>query len=88
MSRTEAQIRKELIDVKLREAGWNVNDRTHVIEEFDIVVGLPEGVYEARTKYDGRQFSDYVLLGKDRKPLGCAPKSNKTMCLHLETQLV
>lgn len=36
MSRTEAQTRKELIDVKLHEAGWNVNDRTQVIEEFDI----------------------------------------------------
>lgn len=79
MTRTEAQTRKELIDVKLREAGWNVNDRTQVIEEFDIVVGLPEGVYEARTKYDGRQFSDYVLLGKERKPLAVveAKKTSK-----------
>jgi type I restriction enzyme R subunit len=48
MSKTEAQTRKELIDVKLHEAGWNVTDRTQVIEEFDIVVGLPEGVSEAR----------------------------------------
>jgi Type I restriction enzyme R protein N terminus (HSDR_N) len=30
---------------------------------------LPEGLIEPRTPYEGHQFSDYVLLGKDRKPL-------------------
>ena len=39
------------------------------VEEFDILTGLPEGVAELRTLYEGHQFSDYVLLGKDRKPL-------------------
>ncbi len=79
MSKTEAQTRKELIDVKLLKAGWNVDDRTQVVEEYDIEVGLPEGVAEARTKYDGHQFSDYVLLGKDGKPLAVveAKKTSK-----------
>ncbi|BDZ73612.1 hypothetical protein GCM10025856_13310 [Methylophaga marina] len=69
MSRTEAQTRTELIDQQLEAAGWNVKDPTHVVEEFDITMELSEGVREARTKYEGHQFSDYVLLGKDGKPL-------------------
>jgi len=69
MSRNEAQTRKDIIDDRLKKAGWNVYDPTHVIAEYDIEVPLPEGVNEPRTKYEGHQFSDYVLLGKDGKPL-------------------
>ncbi|MEJ1364492.1 MAG: hypothetical protein RPU32_02065, partial [Candidatus Sedimenticola sp. (ex Thyasira tokunagai)] len=69
MTKTEAQTRKELIDVKLLEAGWNVGDCAQVIQEFDIQVDLPDGVREPQTPYQGHQFSDYVLLGRDGKPL-------------------
>ena len=69
MTHTEAQTRKALIDTALRSAGWNVKDPTQVVEEFDILTGLPEGAAEPCTPYEGHQFSDYVLLGKDRKPL-------------------
>ena len=69
MSKTEAQTRSELIDLQLALSGWNVKDPTQVVEEFDIIMQLPMGVAEARTPYEGHQFSDYVLLGKDRKPL-------------------
>lgn len=69
MSKTEAQTRSELIDVHLAQAGWNVKDHTQVIEEFDILTSIPEGISEPRTPYEGRQFSDYVLLGKNGKPL-------------------
>lgn len=69
MSKTEAQTRSELIDQQLTLAGWNIKDPTQVVEEFDIVTALLEGVAEPRTKYEGHQFSDYVLLGKDGKPL-------------------
>ena len=31
---TESTTRKEIIDIRLKEAGWNVADRTQVIEEF------------------------------------------------------
>jgi type I restriction enzyme R subunit len=50
-----------------------------VIQEFDIEVGLPEGVAEPRTEYEGHQFSDYVLLGQDAKPLAVveAKKTSK-----------
>ena len=65
----EAQTRKKLIDKKLAEAGWNVNDNTQVSLEFDINVGLPDGVSEPQTPYQGHQFSDYVLYGKDGRVL-------------------
>lgn len=79
MTRTESQTRHELIDKQLALSGWNVNDPTHVIEEFDILTDMPEGVKEPRTPYEGHQFSDYVLLGKDGKPLAVieAKKSSK-----------
>jgi type I restriction enzyme R subunit len=40
-----------------------------VIEEFDILTAPPHVIAEPHSKYDGHQFSDYVLLGKDGKPL-------------------
>ena len=69
MTKSEAQTRSELIDQQLAQSGWNVKDRMQVIEEFDIVTALPAGVAEPRNAYEGHQFSDYVLLGKDGKPL-------------------
>ena len=69
MTKSEAQTRSELIDQQLAQAGWNVKDLTQVVKEFDILTVLPVGVPESRTPYEGHQFSDYVLLGKDRKPL-------------------
>jgi len=79
MTHTEALTRQELIDKQLQAAAWDVNDVTQVIEEFDIHVDLPNGVKEPRTQYEGHQFSDYVLLGKDGKPLAVveAKKSSK-----------
>ena len=75
----EAQTRKELIDKQLTEAGWNLNDQTQVVIEFDINVELPDGVSEPQTPYQGHQFSDYVLLGKNGKPLAVieAKKTSK-----------
>ena len=69
MAKSEAQTRSELIDHQLAQSGWNVKDPTQVVEEFDILTALPEGVAEPRAPYEGHQFSDYVLLGKDGKPL-------------------
>ncbi|MGB1017783.1 MAG: DEAD/DEAH box helicase family protein [Chitinophagales bacterium] len=65
----EKKTRKELIDIQLKEAGWDINDRSQVTIEYDINVGLPEGVSEPQTPYQGHQYSDYVLLGKDGKAL-------------------
>jgi len=64
--KNEKLTRKEIIDTRLKQAGWNVTDRTQVIEEFDIHLTIVE---EPATPYAGHQFSDYVLLGKNGKPL-------------------
>jgi len=66
--KNEKLTRKEIIDNRLKQAGWIVGDPSHVIEEFDIVMDK-NLVMEAPTPYAGHQFSDYVLLGKDGKPL-------------------
>lgn len=69
MTKSEVQTRSELIGHQLAQAGWNVKDPSHVVEEFDILTSLLVGVAESCTPYEGQQFSDYILLGKDRKPL-------------------
>lgn len=77
--KNESQTRKEIIDVQLKEAGWDVNDHTQVVEEY--VVDLIDGnqVKEPTENYKKNQFSDYVLLGKNGKPLAVveAKKSTK-----------
>jgi len=64
--KNEKLTRKEIINNRLKQAGWNVTDRTQVIEEFDIHLTVVE---EPATPYAGHQYSDYVLLGRDGKPL-------------------
>ena len=77
--KTEQQTRVQLIDKQLEMAGWNIDDPIQVVKEYDILVDLPEGVAEAQTPYLGHQFSDYVLLGKNGKPLAVveAKKTSK-----------
>ena len=86
MAKSEAQTRSELIDKHLVQSGWNVKDPTQVVEEYDILMALPTGIAEPRTPYEGHQFSDYVLLGKDRKPLAVveAKKSSKDAAIGRE----
>lgn len=86
MAKSEAQTRAEHIDQHLAQSGWNVKDPTQVVEEFDILTGLREGVTEARTPYEGHQFSDYVLLSKDRKPIAVieAKKSSRDAAIGRE----
>jgi type I restriction enzyme R subunit len=86
MSKTESQTRAEIIDRLLSESGWNVTDPTQVVEEFDIIVSDVNCVAEPASPYGGHQFSDYVLLGKDRKPLAVveAKKTSKDAALGRE----
>jgi type I restriction enzyme R subunit len=65
--KNEKLTRKEIIDNRLKQAGWNVADRTQVIEEFFISVEN-NVVSEPATSYNS-EFSDYVLLGKNGNPL-------------------
>lgn len=76
--KNEKLTRKEIIDDRLKQAGWNVDDRTQVVEEFDIIVDS-NMVQEAATPYAGRQFSDYVLLAKDGKPLAVVEAKKSTV---------
>ena len=76
--KTEKQTRKEIIDKKLLQAGWKVDDRTKVIEEFEIEVGPRNETQEPQTPYHNLQFSDYVLLGKDAKPLAVVEAKKTT----------
>lgn len=62
----EKYTRKEIIDKRLKKAGWDVANRSQVIEELDILVRVVE---DPSTPYEGHQFSDYVLLGRDGKPI-------------------
>jgi len=83
--KTEQQTRIELIDSALKKAGWNVNDPQQVVQEYDILVE-PFKVAEVCTPYGGHQFSDYVLLGRNRKPLAVveAKKTSKDAALGRE----
>jgi type I site-specific restriction endonuclease len=62
--------RKELIDLRLKKAGWNVGDFSQVVEEFNVKTDA-KSFAEPYVPY-GNQFIDYVLLGKDGKPLANA----------------
>lgn len=83
---TEQQTRKDIIDKALESAGWNVNDPTQVTLEFDINVVLPPDISEPQTTYQGHQFSDYVLLGRDARPLAVveAKKTSKDAAIGRE----
>lgn len=86
MRKTEAQTREELIDQLLATSNWNVKDPTQVVVEFDIEVGNLEKIKEPHSPYKSLQFSDYVLLGKDGKPLAVveAKRTSKDAALGRE----
>lgn len=62
MTLTEAQTRQRYIDSQLAEASWGNDDRS-VLEEFEL------GIKDDRALGEKHGFVDYVLLGKDGKPL-------------------
>ncbi|MBK1883787.1 DEAD/DEAH box helicase family protein [Luteolibacter pohnpeiensis] len=77
---SEYQTRKEIIDLRLKGAGWDVSDRTQVINEFFVASGSSAALREDPVPYgSAREFSDYVLVGKNGKPLAVveAKKTSK-----------
>jgi predicted type IV restriction endonuclease len=44
----EAKTRQEIIDQRLKTAGWDVHNPAQVTSELDIWVGLPEGFTEPK----------------------------------------
>jgi type I restriction enzyme R subunit len=103
--RPESATRKEIIDLRLKEAGWSVSDRTQVIEEYfvsslgDSGDGAEPVLADKSAQSGPREFSDYVLLGKNGKPLAVveAKQSSKNAelgreqakqyCQNIQTQL-
>jgi len=73
--KTEQQTRQEIIDKNLLKSGWDVSKHTQVIEEF-ISISI---VADVSVTYGNKQFSDYVLLAQDGKPLAVveAKKTSK-----------
>jgi type I restriction enzyme R subunit len=64
----EADTRRQLIDARLRVAGWDVDNPAQVSQELDILLqgaGAP-AVREPRRPYAGHQFADYALLLRGR----------------------
>ncbi|MGI6394430.1 MAG: DEAD/DEAH box helicase family protein [bacterium] len=68
MTHTEKETRKKLIDKMLLKSGWNVEDSSLVITEYDIEL-IGDFIADPKNPYSGHQFSDYVLLGRNGKPL-------------------
>ncbi len=78
--KTEKETRQEIIDKQLFEAGWNVDNHSQVISEFDVKKRSEPQISSGQsTYYVKHEFSDYVLLGKDGKPLAVveAKKSSR-----------
>lgn len=69
MKPSESQTRKERIDAALAEASWKVNNPYQVVQEFVVSVVEEEAVTYENKKTAKTQFADYVLLGKNGKPL-------------------
>lgn len=61
---SEADTRQEIIDHRLRLAGWNIDDPTQVIQELDIYVGDGNtgAASERSRRYAGHRFADYALV--------------------------
>src|SRR5690349_6902306 len=65
---SEALTRRDLIDLQLKAAGWDVSDHTQVTTELDIQVGTTM-VSEPSEKYGRHQFADYALLARNGEVL-------------------
>ena len=64
----EAETRRNLIDQQLAAVGWSREQGNLRAELF--LAGFEFGVAESVERYEaGNQFIDYILLGKDGKPL-------------------
>ncbi len=64
---TEAETCALLIDKRLLASIWDVTDHTQVVKDYVVDSGF--SVKDVTFIYGFTQFSDYVLLGRDDKPL-------------------
>lgn len=71
MSSTEKQTRQEIIDRRLKEAGWDVTNPNQVSQEVRLFVERADDTArDASAEYGSdAEFADYLLLGRDRLPV-------------------
>jgi len=64
----ESETRQQIIDQKLKLAGWNVSDPSQVIQELDIVLkNHTSSVAEPDpSPYAGHRFADYALVHRGK----------------------
>ena len=86
MTRSEALTRSELIDRQLARSGWNVETSQQVTEEFDIVVGPPDGADNSRMLYEPFNLAIMSYWAKNGKPLAVveAKRTSKDAALGRE----
>jgi type I restriction enzyme R subunit len=71
-SPTEQDARQEVIDRRLKDAGWDVTDPAQVVREAELFAppANASGVSETGGEFGATsEFADYVLLGRDRLPI-------------------
>ncbi len=80
MGLDEAATRKQLIDTRLRLAGWDLDDPSQVIEELDIHLerGARLRAAEPARRYHGHQFVDYGLVLNGRP--AAVVEAKRTSC--------
>ena len=78
MKRDEKQTREELIDPKLKLAGWSVLSKKNIVEKDKACIEIPVyGMPKTSENPTGMGFVDYVLFGDDGKPLAiCEAKKS------------
>ena len=70
MARSEKDTREQLIDPKLKQAGWEILVTKHVIEKCKVCVETPvTGMPKTGQNPTGNGFVDYTLFGDDGKAL-------------------
>ena len=70
MSRSERETREQLIDPKLKMAGWEVLNEKYKIEKNMACVETPiDGMPISSINPNGNGYVDYVLFGDDGNPL-------------------
>lgn len=70
LPRNEKETREQLIDPKLKYAGWSVISSKGIIEKDSACIEIPvTGMPITSESPNGNGFVDYVLFGSDGKPL-------------------
>jgi type I restriction enzyme R subunit len=80
---TDTITRKEIIDTKLKAAGRDVTDSAKVTQEYGIQLDPKATVQEPIVSYNGLEFCDYILLGREGKPLAVIEEKKPLKILQL-----